>query len=128
MWSTCTAGLVRLTSDPANIARAAGWAAQSDGRATGQMIYELMTTDLREEAAKIRSDVLLIAAAKGGASIPDRLEAMQKAYEAQVARVPHHQVVAATHALHFVMLDDAPFLYATMDAFLGRTVPGTEGR
>jgi len=120
--------LTQMITDPANIARAAGWAAQSDGRATGQAIYELMTTDLRGEAANIRSDVLLIAAAKGVASIPDRLEAVQNAYEAQVARVPHHRVVAATQALHFVMLDDAPFLYATMDAFLGRTVPRAEGR
>jgi pimeloyl-ACP methyl ester carboxylesterase len=122
--------LTQMISDPANIARAAGWAVQSDGRATGQAIYELMTTDLRGEAANIRSDVLLIAAAKGVASIPDRLEAVQKAYEAQVARVPHHRVVAATQALHFVMLDDAQFLYSTMDAFLGRTVPEirAEGR
>ena len=81
-----------------------------------------------DETANIRSDVLLIAAAKRVASMPDRLEAVQKAYEAQVARVPHHKVVAATQALHFVMLDDAPFLHATMDAFLGRTVPRAEGR
>lgn len=120
--------LTQMISDPANIARATGWAAQSDGRATGQAIYELMTTDLRGEAANIRSDVLLVAAAKGAASIPDRLEAVQKAYEAQVARVPHHQVVAATRALHFVMWDDAQFLHATMDAFLGRTVPRAESR
>ena len=60
--------------------------------------------------------------------MPDRLEAVQNAYEAQVATVPHHRVVAATQALHFVMWDDAPFLYATMDAFLGRTAPRAEGR
>jgi N-formylmaleamate deformylase len=120
--------LTQMISDPANVARAAGWAAHSDGRATGQAIYEVMTTDLRGEAANIRSDVLLIAAAKGVALIPGRLEAVQTAYEAQVARVPHHRVVAATHALHFIMWDDAQFLYSTMDAFLGRPLSGTEGR
>ena len=66
--------LTQMITDPANIARVAGWAAQSDGRATGQAIYELMTTDLRGEAPIIRSDVLLIAAAKRVASIPERLE------------------------------------------------------
>jgi len=88
--------LAHMISDQANIARAAGWAAQSDGRAAGQAIHELMTTDLRGEAATIRSGVLLIAAAKAVASTPDRLEAVQKAYEAQVARVPHHRVAVAT--------------------------------
>lgn len=120
--------LAHMISDQANIARAAGWAAQSDGRAAGQAIYELLTTDLRGEAANIRSDVLLIAAAKAVASIPDRLETMQKAYEAQVARVPNHRVVAALGALHFVMLDDAEYLHSTMDAFLGPTQPTAEGR
>jgi len=88
--------LAHMISDQVNIARAAGWAAQSDGRAAGQAIHELMTTDLRGEAATIRSGVLLIAAAKAVASTPDRLEAVQKAYEAQVARVPHHRVAVAT--------------------------------
>lgn len=120
--------LAHMISDPANIARAADWAAQSDGHATGQAIYELMTTDLRAEAANIRANVLLIAAAKTVASIPDRLEAVQKAYEAQVARVPNHRVIAALGALHFVMLDDAEYLHSTMDAFLGRTQPTAEGR
>ena len=115
--------LAHMISGQTNIARAAAWAAQSDGRAAGQAIFELMTTDLRGEAANIRSDVLLIAAVKAVASVPARLEAAQKAYKAQVARVPNHRVVAATHALHFVMLDDPPFLHATLDAFLDRALP-----
>ncbi|MBI1874495.1 MAG: alpha/beta hydrolase [Acidobacteria bacterium] len=120
--------LPHMISDQANIARAADWAAHSDARAAGQAMYELMTTDLREEVANIRSDVLLVAAAKAVASTPDRLEAAQKAYEAQVARVPNHRVVTATQALHFVMLDDAQHLHSTMDAFLGRTRPARQER
>jgi pimeloyl-ACP methyl ester carboxylesterase len=120
--------LAHMISDQANIARATGWAAQSAGRAAGQAVYEVMTTDLRGEVANIRSDVLLIAAAKAVAASPNRLEALQKAYQAQVALVPHHLVVTAAQALHFVMLDAAEFLYATLDDFLGRTRPAAEGQ
>ena len=112
--------LSSMISDPANVARAAAWASQSDGRATGQAVYELMTTDIRDEVAKITSEVLVIAAAKAMASTSDRIDAVLKIYEAQVARVPHASVVLAKQALHFIMLDDAPYLLSTMDAFLAR--------
>jgi len=114
--------LGRMISDPAAVAVAASWARHSDGGAAGQALYELMTTDLREAAADIRSELLLIAAAKAVESTPDALEAVRRAYEAQVARVTHHRVIAATRALHFVMLDDPEFLLSAMDEFLR---PGT---
>lgn len=119
--------LAHMISDEANIARATIWAAQSDGRAVGQAMYEVMTTDLRGEIAKICSDVLVIAAAKAAATSPNRLEALQNAYQAQVALVAHYRVVPAAQALHFVMLDAAEFLYATLDDFLGHARPIAEG-
>lgn len=120
--------LAHMISDKANIARAAGWAAQSDGRAAGQAVYEVMTTDLRGEVANIRSDVLLIAAAKALATSPNRLEALQNTYQAQVALVSRHRVVTAPQALHFIMLDAPEFLYATLDDFLGRARLTAEGK
>jgi pimeloyl-ACP methyl ester carboxylesterase len=112
--------LGHMITGEAGAARATAWARRSDGPSAGQALYELMTTDLRESAAKISSELLLIAAVKSVASMPDRLDATLRAYEAQVARVPRHQVVAATQALHFVMLDDPQFLVSAMDEFLAR--------
>ena len=40
------------------------------------------------------------------------------AYEAQVADVPHHTVVMADRARHFIMLDAPDDLWSAMDAFL----------
>jgi hypothetical protein len=77
-----------------------------------------MTTDLRSDVANITSDVLLVAATKIVASNSDRLEMALNAYRAQIARIRRHRVVAATQALHFVMLDDPTFLLSTMDEFL----------
>ena len=39
-------------------------------------------------------------------------------YEAQLASAPRHRIVLAVGARHFVMMDDAPFLLAQLDAFL----------
>ena len=107
-----------MISDPAHVALAAEWAKHSSGASAGQAVYELMTTDLRRTVAGIRSDVLLVAATKAFASNAGRLETVLKAYEDQVALVPRHRVIAASRALHFVMLDDPEFLLAAMDEFL----------
>jgi pimeloyl-ACP methyl ester carboxylesterase len=110
--------LTGMMSHPADVERATVWASRSDAAAAGQAFYELMTTDLRNDVANITSDVLLVAATKIVASNPDRLEMALTAYRAQVARIRRHRVVAATHALHFIMLDDPAFLLSTMDDFL----------
>ncbi len=111
--------LTGMMSRPADVERATVWASRSDAAAAGQALYELMTTDLRNDVARITSDVLLVAATKIAASNQDSLETALNAYRAQVGRIRRHRVVAATHALHFVMLDDPAFLLSTMDEFLG---------
>ena len=102
----------------------AGGPESCPGATAGQAVYELMTTDLREDVAKITSDVLLVAAVKAVASTPSRLEAVLKSYEAQIASVPRRRVIAATNALHFVMLDDPQFLLTAMNELLGEGKAG----
>ena len=93
------------------------------------MIEEMIATDIGGRGP-IKSPLLLIRAGKGLAGSPDQKKMAQEAYEAQVARVPVHEVVFAENALHFVMRDDLPFLLKTMDAFLqrsGRPRPSKRG-
>jgi N-formylmaleamate deformylase len=111
--------LTSMITDPAHIEGAAAWAAESDPKAAGAMIEELMSTDLRDAVASIASPVLLVGAGKAFAAMPGGLDRARAAYEAQVARIPDRDVVLATRALHFVMYDDLPFLLETMDGFLG---------
>jgi N-formylmaleamate deformylase len=107
-----------MMSDPARVETATRWAAASDPRTASTTIAELMTTDLREPIAGIRTPVLLIPAVKAFASMPGGEERARAAYVAQVKRISSHEVVPATNALHFVMYDDLPFLLRTMDQFL----------
>ncbi len=112
--------LTQMITDPKYIEIAAKWAAHSDGAFVGEAVYDLMTTDLRQEMVKIRAPVLLVGAGKALASNPERLEVARAAYEKQMQSVPNHNVVLAANALHFIMFDDPAFLMRTMDEFLAQ--------
>jgi N-formylmaleamate deformylase len=107
-----------MMSDPERVEAAAQWAASSDPQAASTIIGEVMTTDLRDQVAAIRTPVLLVPALKAMASMPGGEDRARVGYEAQVQAVPAHRMAPATKALHFVMYDDLPFLLDAMDAFL----------
>jgi len=109
--------LQAMVTDPAEVARLAEWAKRSDPASAGQALYDLMTTDLRPTVGRIESDLLVVAAGKAFAANANAVDAVKRAYEAQVSGVPRHTVIVAERALHFVMLDDPGFLLSAMDAF-----------
>jgi pimeloyl-ACP methyl ester carboxylesterase len=106
-----------MIKDPKQVETAASWAAASDPATAGLAMSEMMTTDLRDAVAAIRTPVLLVGAADS-AKDEDSRKQMTALYEAQLAKIPNHQVAMATGARHFVMLDDPAFLFSTMDRFL----------
>ncbi len=108
--------------DPGQVETATGWSATSDPATAGAAIYEVMTADLRQQIAAIKSPVLLLAAADFAPDAASRKE-LASSYEAQVAKVPQARVVLAERARHFIMLDDPAFLLSTMDAFLKEARP-----
>jgi N-formylmaleamate deformylase len=113
------AGMIK---DPKQVETATGWSAASDPATAGEAIYEMMTTDLRQPVAAIKTPVLLLGAADFAADEASRKQ-VASSYEAQVAKVPHARVILAEHARHFIMLDDPGFLFSTMDAFLKEAKP-----
>lgn len=110
--------LQAMVTDPAEVGRLAAWARRSDPATAGQALYDLMTTDLRPTVGRIQSDLLLVAAGKAFAANASALDAVTRAYDAQVSGVSRHTVIVAARALHFVMLDDPEFLLSAMDSFL----------
>ncbi|HWN40738.1 MAG TPA: alpha/beta hydrolase [Thermoanaerobaculia bacterium] len=113
------AGMIK---DPGQVETATGWSATSDPATAGAAIYEMMTTDLRQQIAAIKSPVLLLAAADFAPDAASRKQ-LASSYEAQVAKVPQARVVLAERARHFIMLDEPAFLLSTMDAFLKEAQP-----
>jgi RNA polymerase sigma factor (sigma-70 family) len=109
--------LSSMISDPKNVELIAPTCAKSDPKAVALAMYELMTTDLRDEVARIKTPVLLVGSGAFATS-PEMKKAVQARYEAQVAKVPNHKVLIAEKARHFIMLDDPAFLFSAMDEFL----------
>jgi len=109
--------LASMITESKNVDLIAPTCAKSDPKAVGLAMYELMTTDFRNEVARIKTPVLLIGS--GAFIISSEMKRnVQARYEAQVAKVPNHKVLIAEKARHFIMLDDPAFLFSTMDEFL----------
>jgi pimeloyl-ACP methyl ester carboxylesterase len=106
-----------MITDPKNVELIAPTCAKSDPKAVGLAMYELSTTDLREDVARIKTPVLLIGSG-AFATTPEMRKKMEELYEAQVARIPTHKVLLADKARHFIMLDDPKLLFSAMDDFL----------
>jgi len=102
--------LQAMITRPEDVARIAADSERSDPPTVGRAVYELMTTDLRPGLSALAMPVWLIQAGDG--------PGMAAAYEAQLARVPDHRVIAAPRARHFVMLDDPALMRATLDQLL----------
>jgi pimeloyl-ACP methyl ester carboxylesterase len=112
--------LQAMITDPGEVERIAAVSARSVPIAVAQALYELMTTDLRDDVAAIEAPVLLIAPAPPG----DLGAALRVRYESQLHLIAEHQTLWIEGTRHFVMLDaKEPFL-AAVRSFLG---PGGSG-
>jgi pimeloyl-ACP methyl ester carboxylesterase len=76
-------------------------------------VYELYTTDVRDQLPKIHTPVLAVLADGGE----------QGAFRRDAATVPDHTVVVVPNTGHFVMLDDPEHFDATLDEFLRTHAP-----
>lgn len=99
--------------------KVAAWGEKSDQATVARAMGELWSRDLREPAAKVKSPVLLIAAAP--AAGPDwTAEQMKARVEAQVKNVKGATVVFAKTAKHFVMYDEPKWLNEQIEGFLSK--------
>jgi N-formylmaleamate deformylase len=109
--------LAMMITAPANIDLVASLGDKSDPKAVGQAFYDLATTDLRPKLKSIQAPVLLIGSDSMTTDETTKAK-IQQAYAAQIAPVPHHKLVFAPTARHFVQLDDPDFFFRETEAFL----------
>jgi pimeloyl-ACP methyl ester carboxylesterase len=111
--------LAMMITDPRSLEAVANDSTRADASVVGARMYELLTTDLREDVAKITAPTLLIAS--GAFADDDQRSKIAAHAERQLAKIPQHRVlVAPPNARHFVMLDAPSFVFPQMDAFLER--------
>jgi pimeloyl-ACP methyl ester carboxylesterase len=80
-------------------------------------MYEMYTTDLRPDLARIKARVLVIGTWVGLQQYATR-EQVEKTFHTQYTTLLGYQFVMSDKSKHFVMFDDPAFLFGEMDNFL----------
>lgn len=95
-------------------------AAKSDPVTVGNIMAELMTTDLRSDLKTSHTPILLLGAS-GGFSTQEQHNFVEQLYSEQFDGVVNAEVRMNTQSRHFIMYDDLPWLVAQIDAFLSKS-------
>lgn len=111
------ASLVTQVKDPKHADLILETSALADPETVMNAMSEMMLTDLRPAAVRIKAPVLLFAAGEW-ADTPEKKVLLRKAYEAQVANVKNARVVPVWGARHFIMFDEPTLFYREVESFL----------
>lgn len=103
--------------DPTNLPILRGYAARADLRVAGQLAYDDLTTDMREEIAHITAPVTVIA--PWNTRYPTREQALPY-YAAQYAALPGVKVVGIGPSGHFMMLDQPDQFHELLESLLAQ--------
>ncbi|GAB2778562.1 pimeloyl-ACP methyl ester carboxylesterase [Hymenobacter luteus] len=107
-----------MMTDTARISQATRWSVASDPATVAQAYYDLMTTDLRPEVARIQQPVLVLGAWAAYKQYGSTKESTKAIFDQQYAKLPQHQVVMSEAGRHFLMWDDTQWFFSQTDAFL----------
>ena len=102
---------------PADQARVIEMAANSDPYTVGDMIYQLLSTDIRADIAKIESKSLLIGAS-GAFTTEQQHQTVNSLYQQQLKNAANVSLIMNTNDRHFIMLDNPEWLINQIQSFL----------
>ena len=107
-----------MMQDTARISQTARWSVASDPATVAQAMYDLFTTDLRQDIVRIQQPVLVLGAWAAYKPYGSTLESTRAVFEQQYARLPQHRIEMSEAGRHFLMYDDAQWFFRNTDAFL----------
>jgi pimeloyl-ACP methyl ester carboxylesterase len=108
------AAVATMAHDPAHVETLKGWGRTSDRATTTQAMYELMTTDLRQQLSKIHSPTRVLgswAAYKPYGSTKDSTAGI---FRAQYAGLDGVEIEISEDGYHFLMWDDPTFVQSNI--------------
>ncbi|MCE3264260.1 MAG: alpha/beta hydrolase [Pseudoduganella sp.] len=114
MQQRSTAGMVTA---PEHAQRIAGWGKLSDRATVTEAMYDIMSSDLREDIGRIQAPTLVLGTWIGYKAFAPK-EAVEGTFKAQYAKLPGVQVEIADTARHFIMYDAPEWMYARIDQFI----------
>jgi pimeloyl-ACP methyl ester carboxylesterase len=101
--------------------RVLAWSLASDRGTMAHSMYEMLTTDLRQEIAQITTPTLVLGA--WDASYPYDRDRQQRLYAEQYAQLPKLDLRMTPSAKHFIMYDAPAWMHEQLRTFL---LPQTE--
>ena len=107
-----------LMIDTARISQATRWSIASDPATVGQAMYDMSTTDLRQDIARIQQPVLVLGSWAAYKDYGSTKESTRAIFEQQYTKLPQHHVEMSEAGKHFLMWDDTQWFFAQADAFL----------
>lgn len=94
------------------------WSMSSDNKTVGQAMYELFTTDLRPDLAKVKAPTLVLAAWKGYEPYGVTKDMIERNFTFQYAELENVKIQISDIGKHFIMWDDPEFYFEQIKSFL----------
>jgi N-formylmaleamate deformylase len=107
-----------MVTDSARITQVARWGAASDPATVAQAMYDMYTTDLRADIARIQQPVLVLGTWAAYKQYGATKESTRAIFTQQYAKLPQARIEMSEAGRHFVMYDDPAWFFGQTDAFL----------
>ncbi|MTV56004.1 alpha/beta fold hydrolase [Massilia buxea] len=111
------ATIATMVAKPEDAERIAEWGRRSHRATVAGAMYELMSTDLRADVARVRTPTLVLGTWVAYKAFAPRA-AIEQTYRSQYAKLPGVRIEMADTARHFIMADDPAWLYDRLDQFI----------
>jgi len=106
-----------LVTAPEHAARIAAWGKQSDRATVTDAMYDILSSDLREDIGRIKAPTLVLGTWVAYKAFAPK-EAVEGVFKSQYAKLPGVKVELADTARHFIMYDEPEWMYARIDQFI----------
>jgi N-formylmaleamate deformylase len=107
-----------MVTDTARLTQVARWGLASDPSTVGQAMYDMYTTDLRADVARIKQPVLVLGTWAAYKQYGATKESTRAIFTQQYAQLPQARIEMSEAGRHFVMYDDTAWFFGQTDAFL----------
>ena len=110
--------MASMTTDSSNIELITQWSIQTDRKTMAQAMYELMTTDLRDEAELVKCPILVFGSWYAAKDYGITKEMIEKNYQTQFSKAKNCTIKVADTAKHFIMFDEPKWFIKNLESFL----------
>ena len=114
-----SASLKGLVRDEQRLATLTDWGNASDRAVTSQAMYEMMTIDLRDQVAQIRTPTLVLGSWAAYAPFGATKESTAAIFKAQYAKLDGVRIEMSEGGYHFLQWDDPQWLQQQVRQFIG---------